>query len=46
MTKWREIFGFDGEDLHFETVHWKACKLKLGTGRGAKRIADRRSASG
>jgi hypothetical protein len=21
MTKWREIFGFDGEDLDFETVH-------------------------
>jgi hypothetical protein len=21
LTKWREIFGFDGEDLDFETVH-------------------------
>lgn len=21
MTKWREILGFDGEDLDFETVH-------------------------
>jgi hypothetical protein len=23
MTKWREVLGFDGEGLDFETVHMR-----------------------
>lgn len=29
MSNWRSVFGFDGEDLDFETVHMRYRELTL-----------------